>query len=65
VKTPADLMAALKKSPRALAVFKAFSPSHKREYVEWVTEAKAADTRARRVAKALEWMAEGKSRNWK
>jgi uncharacterized protein YdeI (YjbR/CyaY-like superfamily) len=65
VKTPADLTAALQKSPRALAAFKAFSPSHKREYVEWITEAKAARTRARRVAQAVEWMAEGKSRNWK
>lgn len=65
VKTPADLMAALKASPRALAAFKAFSPSHKREYVEWITEAKAAETRARRVAQAGEWIAEGKSRNWK
>jgi hypothetical protein len=65
VKTPADLMAAVKKNPRALAAFQAFSPSHKREYVEWITEAKGADTRARRVAQALEWIADGKSRNWK
>lgn len=65
VKTPADLMAALRKSPRAVAAFKAFPPSHKREYVEWITEAKGADTRARRVAQAVEWIADGKSRNWK
>lgn len=65
VKTPADLMAALKKSPRALGAFQAFPPSHKREYVEWITQAKAAETRARRVTQAVEWMAEGKSRNWK
>jgi hypothetical protein len=65
VKTPADLMAALKKSPRALAAFKAFPPSHKREYVEWITDAKGEDTRTRRVAQAIEWMSEGKSRNWK
>jgi hypothetical protein len=64
-KTPPYLMAALKKNPKALATFKAFSPSHKREYIEWVTEAKAEDTRARRVAQAIEWMAAGKSRNWK
>ena len=64
-KTPAYLMAALKKSPKALATFKAFAPSHKREYIEWVTEAKAEDTRARRVAQAVDWMASGKSRNWK
>ncbi|HVQ42265.1 MAG TPA: YdeI/OmpD-associated family protein [Vicinamibacterales bacterium] len=65
VKTPADLAAALKRSPRALGAFKAFPPSHRREYVEWITEAKAADTRARRVVQAVEWIAEGKSRNWK
>ena len=58
-------MAALKRSPRALAAFKAFSPSHKREYVEWITQAKTSETRARRLAQALEWIADGKSRNWK
>ena len=41
------------------------SPSHKREYVEWITDAKAAETRARRVAQTVIWVAEGKSRNWK
>jgi hypothetical protein len=65
LKTPSSLMAALKKSPKALAAFKAFSPSHQREYVEWITEAKGEDTRARRVAQAVEWIADGKSRNWK
>jgi len=65
VKTPSDLMAALRKSPRALATFEEFPPSHKREYVEWITGAKGADTRARRVAQAVEWIAQGKSRNWK
>ena len=43
----------------------AFSPSHKREYIEWITDAKSADTRARRLAKAVEWIEAGKSRNWK
>jgi len=65
VKTPADLAAALKKAPNAKAGFDALSPSHKREYVEWITEARTEDTRARRLAQAIEWMAEGKSRNWK
>ena len=41
------------------------SPSHKRDYIEWITEAKTDETRARRLAQALEWMAEGKFRNWK
>ena len=64
-KAPADLVAALKKNKKAHATFAAFSPSAKREYVEWVTDAKSDETRARRVATAVEWMAEGKHRNWK
>lgn len=55
----------LKKSKKALTTFQAFSPSHKREYVEWITEAKTEETRYRRIETAIEWMSEGKSRNWK
>lgn len=62
--TPDDLAAALKKNKNAQATFEAFSPSCKREYIEWVTEAKREETRVRRVAQAVEWMAEGKQRNW-
>jgi uncharacterized protein YdeI (YjbR/CyaY-like superfamily) len=62
---PAALTAALKKNRKAQAGFDAMAPSHKREYAEWIADAKADETRARRVAQALEWMAEGKSRNWK
>jgi hypothetical protein len=65
VKTPAYFMAALRKNAKALATFEAFPPSHKREYVEWVDEAKREDTRARRLETAIEWIANGKSRNWK
>jgi uncharacterized protein YdeI (YjbR/CyaY-like superfamily) len=50
---------------KALAVFERFPPSHKREYVEWVTEAKRDETRNRRLAQAVQWIAEGKQRNWK
>jgi uncharacterized protein YdeI (YjbR/CyaY-like superfamily) len=64
-KPPADLVAALKKNASAKTTYDAFSPSAKREYVEWITDAKGADTRARRVKTAVEWMAEGKQRNWK
>jgi uncharacterized protein YdeI (YjbR/CyaY-like superfamily) len=59
------LTAALKKNNKAAATFAAFSPSHKREYLEWLTEAKTEETRNKRLAQALEWMAEGKARNWK
>jgi uncharacterized protein YdeI (YjbR/CyaY-like superfamily) len=62
---PDYFMSALRKNKKALAVFEKFSPSHKREYVEWITEAKTEETRQRRMATALEWMAEGKPRNWK
>jgi hypothetical protein len=58
-------MAAIRKNKKALAAFEKFSPSHQREYIEWIVEAKSDDTRARRAAQAVEWMAEGKSRNWK
>lgn len=59
------LKAALSKNQKARETFAAFSPSHRREYVEWVAEAKREETRARRIASAIEWMAAGKPRNWK
>jgi uncharacterized protein YdeI (YjbR/CyaY-like superfamily) len=62
---PADLRAALDAEPKAAATFEAFPPSCRREYVEWVVEAKRAETRAKRIAQAVEWMAEGKRRHWK
>ena len=62
---PADFMAALKKNKVALATFENFSPSHKREYVEWITGAKRVETRNSRLATAIAWLAEGKSRHWK
>lgn len=65
VEVPDDLTAALRKNRAAKAVFDAFPPSHKREYTAWITEAKRADTRKRRLEQAIEWMTEGKARNWK
>jgi uncharacterized protein YdeI (YjbR/CyaY-like superfamily) len=64
-RAPADLAAALTKNAKAKKGYEALSPSHKREYIEWITEAKTAETRARRLAQAIEWLAQGKSRNWK
>ena len=64
-RTPADLTAALKKNAKARATFAAFSPSRKGEYIQWITEAKRDETRRKRLATAIEWMAEGKPRNWK
>lgn len=62
---PDDLVAALRKNKAAQATYEAFPPSCKREYVEWITEAKREETRAKRLVQAVEWMAEGKRRNWK
>ncbi len=55
----------LSKNKKALQAFEKFPPSHKKEYVQWITEAKTEDTRNRRMETALEWIAEGKGRNWK
>lgn len=65
VRVPADLAAALKTNVSAQKAFAAFPPSHKRDYIEWITEAKTAETRTKRLAQAIAWIAEGKSRNWK
>jgi uncharacterized protein YdeI (YjbR/CyaY-like superfamily) len=59
------MLAAIKKNKRAQATYDTFSPSCKREYIEWITEAKTVETRERRLATAIGWMAEGKVRNWK
>lgn len=63
--TPPDLSAALQKNAAARRTFEAFPPSHRREYVEWIVEAKREETRLRRLAQAVEWLAEGKPRHWK
>jgi uncharacterized protein YdeI (YjbR/CyaY-like superfamily) len=62
---PAELAEALAGDRKARTTFEAMPPSHRREYVEWISEAKRDETRARRVAQAVAWLAEGKSRNWK
>ena len=65
LEAPDDLLAALKKNAAARKTFEAFPPSAKRDYVEWIVEAKREETRTKRLAQAVEWMAEGKRRNWK
>jgi uncharacterized protein YdeI (YjbR/CyaY-like superfamily) len=65
VAAPDYLLAALKTNKKALGTFEGFSPSQRREYVEWITEAKSEETRQRRLEQAVEWMAEGKPRHWK
>ena len=65
LEAPGDFTAALKKDARARETFASFSPSKRNEYIEWVTEAKREETRRRRLATSIAWLAEGKSLNWK
>lgn len=62
---PDDLAEALRAHAGARKTFDGFTPSQQREYVEWIVEARRAATRASRIAQAAEWIAEGKTRNWK
>jgi uncharacterized protein YdeI (YjbR/CyaY-like superfamily) len=62
---PSDLVSALKKNKKAQSTFEQFSYSHKKEYAEWITQAKREETRTQRLATAVAWIAEGKARNWK
>ncbi len=62
---PADLAAALKKNAKAAKTFTGFPPGQRKEYIEWLTEAKRDETRQKRLATTLAWLAAGKTRNWK
>ena len=62
---PSEFSLALEKNRQAASVFANFNPSCKREYLEWIAEAKRPETQAKRIATAIEWIAEGKQRNWK
>ncbi|MCD2422743.1 YdeI/OmpD-associated family protein [Niabella pedocola] len=62
---PDMLKKALAKNKTAKAVFEKFPPSHRKEYIQWITEAKTDATRDKRIATTLEWLAEGRNRNWK
>jgi uncharacterized protein YdeI (YjbR/CyaY-like superfamily) len=62
---PADFLGALRVQPAADEAFAALRPSHRREYVEWILEAKRDATRQQRIRIAVEWLGEGKTLNWK
>lgn len=62
---PTYFLSELNKNKKAKKVFEAFATSHKNEYIQWITEAKTEVTREKRMTQALEWIAEGKGRNWK
>lgn len=65
LEVPDYFSAALKKNAKARKTFEDFPPSKRREYLEWVTEAKREETRRERLATSIKWLAEGKPRHWK
>jgi uncharacterized protein YdeI (YjbR/CyaY-like superfamily) len=65
LEVPDYLQKALNKNKDARKYFEAFPPSHRKEYILWITDAKTAETRTKRLNQAIEWIAEGKGRNWK
>ncbi len=65
IEMPESFKQALSKNKKASAVYENFSPSHKYEYLEWITGAKTEETINKRIASTIEWLTEGKSRNWK
>ncbi len=65
LEVPDDFRAALDRSPAAAVTFEGFSPSHRNEYVEWITEARREATRERRIRTSIEWLEEGKPHNWR
>lgn len=65
IEVPSDFSEALGKGTKTAGVWAGFSPSCKREYLEWITGAKRAETRAARIVSAVGWIGEGKQRNWK
>lgn len=65
IEVPQDFAAGLAATPAAAQFWDGLAPSHRYEYLEWITEAKRDETRVKRLAQALEWLAEGKRRNWK
>ncbi len=62
---PMYLAKAIAENEKVRSVFDSFSPGKRKEYIQWITEAKTEETRLKRLGQALEWIAEGKSRNWK
>ena len=60
-----EFATALKANPKARATLEGFPPSAQRDYLEWIADAKQDATRTKRIATAVEWLAEGKRRHWK
>jgi len=65
VNMPQDFMKAIRANKKALETYEAFSPSNKRDYADWINEAKSEETRSKRMETAVEWMSDGKPRMWK
>jgi uncharacterized protein YdeI (YjbR/CyaY-like superfamily) len=65
LEVPDYLAARLKRNAKAQKTWDAFSPSHRKEYLAWLSGAKRAETREKRLALTLDQLTEGKRLNWK
>ena len=65
VTVPPELASAIKKNKHAAKAFAGFSPSNRRDYVEWIVQARRPETKKKRIVQAVEWIAQGKPRHWK
>ena len=65
ISVPTELKAVLAKNAKARKTFEHFSYSHKKEYLEWITDAKRDETRKKRLKTAIQWLAKGKPQNWR
>jgi uncharacterized protein YdeI (YjbR/CyaY-like superfamily) len=65
LEVPDSFRAALNKNDKAKQTFEKLSPSHRREYIEWITDAKRDETRARRLKTSILWLSQGKPHNWR
>jgi len=62
---PVDLAEAFLSHPKAKAFFESLAAGYKRDYVEWITTSKQEKTRLKRLTTTIEWLSEGKKKNWK
>jgi uncharacterized protein YdeI (YjbR/CyaY-like superfamily) len=65
LKVPKYFKDALVKNRMALKTFESFSYTNKKDYVDWMTEAKTEETRIKRLVNSIDWLSQGKIRNWK
>lgn len=65
IEVPKDLAKALEKDIMAKDFFTNLAPGYKRDYIDWIISAKQEKTRLKRLETTLEWLGQGKKKNWR